>query len=240
MGRKNQISNSGIANESGLEIFATTTTFNGEYINWGDAFSYGNQLSSDPDYTTNDVEDGAVDALVNAPNTTAGQWMRYHSDSGTNLNAAVAPTSGSGYYTFNANGNAGKPSHSGMYQKLELITGVEYQIELRTPINPNSGTLYVNTYTPFDGTFLLTSTTSIAYPVIRSHVGLVKSLFTAVTGRDVIVIYFQTTATSSTDATITDISIKEKQDYLTPIYAEDKWGNDHKVLRRNLDNTEQL
>ena len=154
----------------------------------------------------------------------------------TNLNAAVAPTSGSGYYTFNANGNAGKPSHSGMYQKLELIKGVEYQIELRTPINPNTGTVTVNTYTPFEDTFILTSTVSITYPVIRSHVGLVTSLFTAGSGRDVIVIYFQTTATSSTDATITNISIKEKQDYLTPIYAEDRWGNDHKVLRRNLDN----
>jgi hypothetical protein len=240
MARKNQISNSGIANESGLEVFATTTTFNGEYINWGSAFAYGNQLSSDPDYTTNDVEDGAVDALVNAPNTTAGQWMRYHSDSGTNLNSAVAPTSGSGYYTFNANGNAGKPSHSGMYQKLELITGVEYQISVRTPIDTGIGTLYVNTYTPFDGTFLLTSTASITYPVIRSHVGLVESLFTAETGRDVIVLYFVTENTGDNTAKITDISIKEKQDYLTPIYAEDKWGNDHKVLRRNLDNTEQL
>ena len=131
MAREQQITGNGIANQSGLEVFATTTTYNGEFMNWGDAFAYGNQLNSDPDYTTNDVEDGAVDALVNAPNTTAGQWMRYHSDSGTNLNAAVAPTSGSGYYTFNANGNAGKPSHSGMYQKLELIKGVEYQIELR-------------------------------------------------------------------------------------------------------------
>ena len=236
MAREQQITGNGIANQSGLEVFATTTTYNGEFMNWGDAFAYGNQLNSDPDYTTNDVEDGAVDALVNAPNTTTGQWMRYHSDSGTNLNAAVAPTSGSGYYTFNANGNAGKPSHSGMYQKLELIKGVEYQIELRTPINPNTGTVTVNTYTPFEDTFILTSTASITYPVIRSHVGLVTSLFTAGSGRDVIVIYFQTTATSSTDATITNISIKEKQDYLTPIYAEDRWGNDHKVLRRNLDN----
>jgi len=236
MGREQQITGNGIANQSGLEVFATTTTYNGEFMNWGDAFAYGNQLNSDPDYTTNDVEDGAIDALVNAPNTTAGQWMRYHSDSGTNLNAAVAPTSGSGYYTFNANGNAGKPSHSGMYQKLELIKGVEYQIELRTPINPNTGTVTVNTYTPFEDTFILTSTASITYPVIRSHVGLVESLFTAETGRDVIVLYFVTENTGDNTAKITDISIKEKQDYLTPIYAEDRWGNSHKVLRRNLDN----
>lgn len=166
--------------------------------------------------------------------------MRYHSANGTNLNGTSAPSSGSGYYTFHANGNHGKPSHSGMYQKLELITGVEYQISVRTPIDTGTGTLYVNTYTPFDGTFLLTSTASITYPVIRSHVGLVESLFTAETGRDVIVLYFVTENTGDNTAKITDISIKEKQDYLTPIYAEDKWGNDHKVLRRNLDNTEQL
>ena len=236
MAREQQITGNGIANQSGLEVFATTTTFNGEYINWGSAFAYGNQLSSDPDYTTNDVEDGAVDALVNAPNTTAGQWMRYHSANGTNLNGTSAPSSGSGYYTFHANGNRGKISHSGMYQKLELITGVEYQISVRTPIDTGTGTLYVNTYTPFEDTFILTSTASITYPVIRSHVGLVESLFTAETGRDVIVLYFVTENTGDNTAKITDISIKEKQDYLTPIYAEDRWGNSHKVLRRNLNN----
>lgn len=236
MSLRQQIKSSGVANQSGLEVFATTTTFNGEYINWGDAFAYGNQLNNDPDYTTNDVENGAIDALVNAPNTTAYQWMRYHSVAATNLNAAAAPTSGSGYYTFNANGNGGKPSHSGIYQKLTLIKGVEYQIELRTPINPNTGTITIETYTPFENTFLLTSTSSITYPIIRSKIGLVTSLFTAKSGRDVIVIYFKTDATSSTDVTITNISIKEKQDYLTPVYAEDRWGNSHQVLRRNLDN----
>ena len=211
MSLRQQIKASGVANQSGLEVFATTTTFNGEYINWGDAFAYGSQLNNDPDYTTNDVENGAIDALVNAPNTTAYQWMRYH-------------------------GNGSKLSHSGIYQKLSLIKGVEYQIELRTPINPNTGTITIETYTPFEDTFLLTSTESITYPVIRSKIGLITSLFTARSGRDLIVIYFKTTATSSTDVTITNISIKEKQDYLTPVYAEDRWGNSHQVLRRNLDN----
>jgi len=53
MARKNQISNSGIANESGLEIFATTTTFNGEYVNWGDAFALGSLLNNTTDYALN-------------------------------------------------------------------------------------------------------------------------------------------------------------------------------------------
>ena len=30
---------------------------------------------------------------------------------------------------------------------------------------------------------------------------------------------------------ISKFSIKEKQEYLTPVYATDMWGNAHKVLR---------
>ena len=38
------------------------------------------------------------------------------------------------------------------------------------------------------------------------------------------------------NTSIPRIYIKEKQEYLTPIYAEDTWGNAHKVLRRDLGN----
>ena len=48
--------------------------------------------------------------------------------------------------------------------------------------------------------------------------------------------YFTTDETSSVTAQTQDISIKEKQEYLVPIYATDKFGNDHKVLRRNSGN----
>ena len=39
-----QITSRGIAQQSGLEVFNTVTTFNGEYINWGNALAYGSQL----------------------------------------------------------------------------------------------------------------------------------------------------------------------------------------------------
>lgn len=244
MARKNQISNSGIANQSGLEIFATTTTFNGEYVNWGDAFALGSLLNNTTDYAlTLGEEDPSFEALVNSPATNVNSWMRFHTPSSVYYNAVSAPTGGSGYYTFEGDASGLKTSHSGMYQKLELITGVEYQITVKTSASAsgaNTGILYANTYTPNQDTFILNSTASVSYPVGKDDNELLTSLFTAITGRDVLVIYFTGLSSSLAESKIISVSIKEKQDYLTPIYAEDKWGNDHKVLRRNLDNTEQL
>ncbi len=49
--------------------------------------------------------------------------------------------------------------------------------------------------------------------------------------------YFTTDSTSSVVVPASNISIKEKQEYLVPIYATDKYGNDHKVLRRTTNQT---
>ena len=129
-----------------------------------------------------------------------------------------------------------------MYQKLELIKGIEYQITVKTSASAsgaNTGILYANTYTPLTEAgdiFDLNSTASVSYPVGKDDNELLTSLFTARTGRDVLVIYFKGLSSSLAESKIISVSIKEKQDYLTPIYAEDRWGNSHKVLRRNLDN----
>ena len=236
---RQQITARGIAQQSGLEIFNTVTTYNGEYVNWGDAFSYASQLTSDPDYTVDNASlDPHVDALTEAPQTVSGQWMRYHTASGSNYAVATAPTSGSGYYTFNGiNAGSGDVSYSGMYQMMDLIEGVEYEIELTTPINTGIGVMYINIYTPFENSYKLNTTTNISYPIIRNSVGRVKSLFTAANPKDVIVIYFTTLEMSAQNVTITNISVKEKEEYLMPIYAEDMWGNSHKVLRVAADQT---
>ena len=84
---------------SGLEVFSSIDNYNGEYVNWGDAFSYVNQLTSDPDYTVSaSAADPHIDALVNAPQTSAGQWMRYHTDTGEAYNGTTAPTSANSTY----------------------------------------------------------------------------------------------------------------------------------------------
>ena len=66
---------------------------------------------------------------------------------------------------------------------------------------------------------------------------MLESTFTAQSSNDIILIYATTTETSTTALTITNISIQEKQEYLSPVYATDMWGNAHKVLRVATDQT---
>ena len=235
-----QITPRGIAERSGLEIFNSVITFNGRYVNWGDAFSYGNQLVSDPDYTVdNDALDPHIDALTNAPQTEVGQWMRYHTAAGSNYASTTAPTSGSGYYNFTGQFNSPNSSYSGMYQMMSLIEGVEYEIDIDTPINTGIGVIYINVYTKqsitsptlYSSKYKLISSKTISYPIIRTRIGNVKSLFKASSPKDIIVIYFTTLDSSAQNVTITNISVKEKEEYLVPIYAKDMYGNQHKVLR---------
>ena len=237
---KKEISSRGIAQQSGLDVFSSITTYNGEYLNWGNPSAYGTQLDSDTDYATT-AADPHTDALINSAASTIGRWYRYHT-SGAPYTSVSAPTSSSGAYIFHGQETGGLPSYSGIYQKLSLVRGEEYQINVQCIISTGSGTLYIKTYKPNINDTLTsieyteTSSTSITYPISNTSTGLITSTFTAETANDIIQIYFTTNDTSSVIVAITSISIKEKQEYLVPVYATDKWGNDHKVLRRNSGN----
>ena len=232
-----QISSRGIAQESGLDVFSSITTYNGEYMNWGNAVDYGTQLGSDTEYATT-AADPHIDALINSPASTIGRWYRYRT-SGAPYTNIVAPTSSSGTFIFYGQKSGGLPSYSGMYQKLNLITGNEYQVSIQGVIEAEAGTLYVNTYKPDGDSYLLTSTSSITYPLTNTSTALSTTTFTAETANDIIVLYFTTTSTSSVVVPVASISIKEKQEYLVPVYATDKYGNDHKILRKNVNNVIQ-
>jgi len=240
MSNSKEISSRGIAQQSGLDVFSSITTYNGEYLNWGNPSAYGTQLDSDTDYATK-AADPHTDALINSPASDIGRWYRYHT-SGAPYKSVSAPTSVSGFFIFNGQETGGLPSYSGIYQKLSLISGNEYQVEIQGAIDADAGTLYIKTYRPtlnetFTGVeFIETSSTSITYPISNTSTGLITSTFTAETANDIIQIYFTTEETSSINVSISSISIKEKQEYLVPVYATDKWGNDHKVLRRNSGN----
>ena len=230
MANTKQISSTGIAQQSGLDVFSSVITYTGEYINWGNALAYGTQLTSDTDYATT-AANPHHDALINSPASTIGRWYRYHT-SGSPYTSVNAPTSAASFYLFNGQETGGLPSYSGIYQKLSLIAGNEYQVEIQTAINAIAGTMYVKTYAPVATNFVEISTATITFPVSNTSTGISTSTFTAQTPNDVIQIYFTTTETSSVNATVTNISIKEKQEYLVSTYAADKWGNDHKILRR--------
>ena len=234
MADSKQISSRGIAQQSGLDVFSSITTYNGEYLNWGDAFPYSVQLNSDTDYATT-AADPHTDALINSPANDIGRWYRYHT-SGAPYTSVSAPQSVSGFFVFYGQKTGGLPSYSGMYQKLSLTKGNEYQIEIQTSINTPSGSLYVVTYSPAEDTFTATSSNIVTFPVSNTSIGITTKTFTAESANDIVVLYFTTNQTSAATAVITNVSIKEKQEYLVPVYATDKWGNDHKVLRRNSGN----
>ena len=141
---KKEISSRGIAQQSGLDVFSSVTTYNGEYLNW----NYGNAgaLTSTTDYATT-AADPHTDALINSPASNIGRWYRYHT-SGAPYTAATAPTSGLLYFGFNGQKTGGLPSYSGMYQKLSLVAGNTYQITVRKSNSTAVGSINVKVYTP--------------------------------------------------------------------------------------------
>ena len=231
---KKQISSRGIAQQSGLDVFSSITTYNGEYLNFGDASAYITQLASDTDYATT-AADPHTDALINSPANDIGRWYRYHT-SGAPYTSVSAPTSAAGFFIFSGQKTGGLQSYSGIYQKLSLISGNEYQVEIKTAISASSGSIYVDTYRPNTGAYTQISTNRIDYPVSNTSTNIITSTFTAQTANDIIQIYFTTNNSHSVSVSVTSMSIKEKQEYLVPVYATDKFGNDHKVLRRNSGN----
>ena len=233
---KKEISSRGIAQQSGLDVFSSVTTYNGEYLNW----NYGNTgaLTSTTDYATT-AADPHTDALINSPANDIGRWYRYHT-SGSPYTSVSAPISSKGGYIFYGQKTGGLQSYSGFYQKLSLIKGNEYQVEIQTVIDSNDGFFYIITYRPNGDSFTQTSSNFVKYTgsgITNTTTGIITSTFTAKTANDIIQFYYTTDNASARQFAITNISIKEKQEFLVPIYANDKYGNNHKILRRNTTQT---
>ena len=239
-----QISPQGTPNKSGLEIYRTDTIYTGEHLNWGNALALGTGLNPVLDrIVSGDSVDPIYDALTSSSPTqyTTGHWNRFHTETGTQNYVAAAPTSGSSYFTFNAASSGAKLSYAGIYQQLSTTVGTEYEIEVTNTTDTDTATLYVNTYFQRYNTsqnevgYKINTTANKTYPVTFEQDCILTSTFTAKTPNDFIVIYLTTTAVSAS-INITNISIKEKVDTLVPIYAEDKLGNAHKALRREMKN----
>lgn len=238
-----QISGAGVANRSGLQVYRTDTIYSGEYINWGNALALGTGLNLCIDaIISGDSTSPVYDALTSQVNTT-GKWNRFHTETGTQNVTAAAPTSGSGYFTFNAASSGSKLSYAGIYQQLPTTVGTEYEIQVTNTIDSDTATLYVATYFPrynedADAVgYKINTTATRTYPLSASSLSvsedcILTSTFTAKTPNDVIIIYL-TTTTASASINITNISIKEKVESLVPIYSQDKLGNIQKVLRRD-------
>lgn len=232
---RQQITARGISQQSGLETLSSIINYTGEFINFGNAFSYLTKLGSATDYATTTINPH-VGALVGSPPSVINLWYRYHSSGALYTNPGSATSTG-GLFALLARKSGGLNSFCGMYQKLLLTTAKEYKISVQTTSETGStGTLYINTYTPTseDGvseSYILTSTVRKDLPNTLGTLGIVESLFTARSSNDILLIYATTESTSSNLIAFSNISIQEKQEYLTQVYANDMWGNAHKVLR---------
>ena len=96
------------------------------------------------------------------------------------------------------------------------------------------GTITVKTYRREGDNIFESSSHSFTMPYIN---GNMCTHFTATTENDVILIDYTTESTSSVTQNIYAMRISELQEYLVPTYAQDIYGNDHKILRRDLGNT---
>ena len=96
------------------------------------------------------------------------------------------------------------------------------------------GTLTVKTYRKEGDTIFESSSHAFTMPYVN---GNMSTHFTATTENDVILIDYTTESTSAVIQNIYAMRISELQEYLVPTYAQDIYGNDHKILRRDLGNT---
>ena len=181
---KNEITSRGIANKKGLEVFKTAISYSGEFINWGNALAYGTQLGSDVStVVSGDVGDAQVQALILGAPSNSGQWLRFQTTTGTNHYVGTPPTSGSGFFTLNAASSGAKLSYAGMYQKMSLITGTEYEIQITNTIDTDSAALNVTTYYPMydvslsNVSYKINSTAVVDYPLSSTSTCILTSTF---------------------------------------------------------------
>ena len=225
---KQQITARGIAQQSGLDTLSGIINYTGEYINWGD----GGTIAFDGTTYGTSAANPHTDAIINNPPSVMNTWYLYKTN-GLPYSTANSPYSSDAGYVFSGIETGGNPSYCGAYQKLSLIKGKEYEVTIDKYQNTTEGVFTVQVYTPDADDFILVSSVSYSEPTINTSSSKFKTTFTAVSANDIFLISYTTTVSggSMDSGTISKFSIKEKQEYLIPVYATDMWGNAHKVLR---------
>ena len=233
--RKKLISSKGVPLVSGLESLTSIVVYEGEFVNFGDSYEYITQLNSQSSHSTT-ATDFIGDVLTNQFPTNTGEYYRFKT-SGSPYTNVNSPTSNY-QFLFQGQKTGGLPSHSGIYQRLSgLNVGFEYKISIKSFINNSTGTLTVETYcnkgySSTNPVFLQTSSKDISYPITGSSTCITESSFIAESTNDVLLLRFTTDETSLQTASVSTISIQEKQEFLVPTFTETSTGVAHKVLSK--------
>ena len=227
-----EISSRGISRQSGLDIFSSIINYTGEFLGLGQPLMTSN-IDEAVDYGTAEPNPQLVSVAKSYPST-KNIWYKYHTTGSPYTNIQAPSISGS-FAHFKGHKSGGNPSFCGIYQQLSGLTvGKTYEIDITNPYQLIEGTITVKTYRKEGDTVFESSSNSFTMPYIN---GNMSATFTATTQNDVILIDYTTESTSAVVQHIYAMRISELQEYLVPTYAQDIYGNDHKILRRNLGNT---
>ena len=228
-----QITSRGIAQQSGLDTLSSIINYTGEYINYTTGLDPSLAIASA--YSTT-ADDPFVDSLLNNPPSVINAWYKFYTG-GSPWATTTTPLSVNGVFIFYGNNTELlQSSYSGIYQKLSLIQGDNYNIYIDrfgiTPSASTTGVIKVEIYTPQDESYV-----KIFENQVRVPMGAADSQtfdageFTASSANDIVLMSFTSDYIGTSSAGIRKISIKRKEEYLIPVYATDMWGNAHKVLR---------
>ena len=227
-----EISSRGISRQSGLDIFSSIINYTGEFLGLGQPLMTSN-IDEAVDYGTAEPNPQLVSVAKSYPST-KNIWYKYHTTGSPYTNIQAPSISGS-FVHFKGHKAGGNPSFCGIYQQLSGLTvGKTYEIDITNPYQLIEGTITVKTFRKEGDTVFESSSNSFTMPYIN---GNMSTHFTATTENDVILIDYTTESTSAVIQHIYAMRISELQEYLVPTYAQDIYGNDHKILRRNLGNT---
>lgn len=232
MSNNQQITSGGIPQQSGLDIFSSIINYTGEFLGLGQPLLTSN-IDESEGYGTTDA-DPQLDAVTNSYPSTKNIWYKYHT-TGTPYTNILAPSISGEFAHFKGHKSSGKPSFCGIYQQLSGLTvGKTYEIDITNPYQLIEGTITVKTYRKEGDNVFESSSHSFTMPYVN---GNMCTTFTATTENDVILIDYTTESTSAVIQHIYAMRVSELQEYLVPLYAQDIYGNDHKVLRLNAGNT---
>ena len=232
MSNNQQITSGGIPQQSGLDIFSSIINYTGEFLGLGQPLLTSN-IDEAEGYGTTDANP-QLDAVTNSYPSTKNIWYKYHT-TGTPYTNILAPSISGSFAHFKGHKSSGKPSFCGIYQQLSGLTvGKTYEIDITNPYQLIEGTITVKTYRKEGDNVFESSSHSFTMPYVN---GNMCTHFTATTQNDVILIDYTTESTSAVIQHIYAMRLSELQEYLVPIYAQDIFGNDHKVLRLNAGNT---
>ena len=207
---RRQISQRGLPNQSGLEIFSSIITFGGEFLSWAKVFSSAT-LSGATSYETS-TSDPTLYAVNNSDPATTETWYLYYT-AGLSAPSVPSVTDEDARNSIQLTGN--DSGNIGLYQQLSGL---------------RAGTITLEQFAYAGETdyarIKISETTVPTYECVLE--------FTAYSPNDVILIDFQCSSGVTGAVDIVQMSIKEKEEYLVPVVMTDSTGTAHNVLQRNL------